>query len=83
MRGVRVVVYTRDQCPLCDDAFQFLETRRLTLGFSLDYVNVDSDQRLRDLHGNWVPVVEVDGKVRFRGRIDPVLWRRLEMALRR
>jgi hypothetical protein len=24
-----------------------------------------------------VPVVEIDGKVRFRGRVDPVLLRRL------
>jgi hypothetical protein len=30
-----------------------------------------------------VPVVEVEGKVRFRGHVNPVLWRRLIHSLTR
>lgn len=39
-------------------------------------VDVDSDSALRALHGECVPVVEIAGKVRFRGRINEVLLRR-------
>lgn len=81
--AVRVVIYTRTGCHLCDLAAEFLETRRAALGFTLDYVDIDRDPDLVERHGDWVPVVEIDGQVRFRGRIDPVLWHRLETALAR
>jgi len=80
---IRVTVYTRINCHLCDEAAHVLERERGALGFSLEYVDVDGDDALRAAHGDWVPVVEVNGKVRFRGRIDPILWRRLMTALRR
>ena len=83
LKAVRIVVYTRRNCPLCDEAAHFLEAERSQLGFALDYIDVDTDPALREQHGNWVPVVEVAGKVRFRGHIQPMLWRRLVTALQR
>ena len=82
LAGVRVVVYTRANCPLCDEAAHFLEAERHVLGFALKYVDVDRHPALREAHGNWVPVVEVAGKVRFRGHINAVLWRRLVRGLK-
>jgi len=73
----RVVVYTRADCPLCDKAAAFLEAERQRLGFTLQWVDIADDPELTTRHGEWIPVVEVDGKVRFRGQIDPVLWLRL------
>ena len=46
-------------------------------GFQLDSRDVDSDPAIAALHGDWVPVVTVDGKIRFRGRINEVLLKRL------
>jgi len=83
LAGVRVVVYTRQHCPLCDEAADFLESERSRQGFSLDFVDVDDDATLREKYGDCVPVVEVDGKVRFRGHVNPVLWWRLVDALMR
>jgi glutaredoxin len=83
LANVRVVVYTRQTCPLCEEAIAFLDRERGQLGFELTLVDVDSSDLLREQHGEWVPVVEVDGKVRFRGHINPVLWRRLVTALRK
>ena len=40
-------------------------------------IDIDADRQLRDAYNECVPVVEIDGKVRFRGRVDPVLLRRL------
>lgn len=39
--------------------------------------DIDADPALRDRFDTCVPVVEIDGKIRFRGRVDPILLRRL------
>jgi hypothetical protein len=74
---IRVVVYTRANCSLCDEASAFLEAERRRFGFALEWIDIATDAKLTALHGDWIPVVEVNGVVRFRGRINPVLWRRL------
>jgi hypothetical protein len=43
-------------------------------------VDVDSDPELVARHGDCVPVVTVNGKVRFRGAVNPVLLARLLTA---
>jgi glutaredoxin len=75
-----VVLYTRAGCPLCDKAAAFLEAERRRHDFILEYVDIAADAALTETYGNWVPVVEVDGRIRFRGVINPVLWRRLMEA---
>src|SRR5262249_29421834 len=75
--SMRVVVYTRQDCHLCDEAADFLRREQARLGFQLQWIDVDEDEGLKALHGDWVPVVEINGQVRFRGRINPVLWQRL------
>jgi glutaredoxin len=72
-RSPRVVLYTRRGCHLCDEAKQLLEDR----GVSPACVDVDTDSDLCERYGECVPVVEIDGKIRFRGRVEPVLLRRL------
>ena len=69
----RVVLYTRGDCHLCDAARQVLEAE----GVTPICVDIDTDVNLRERFGDWVPVVEIDGKIRFRGHVDPVLLRRL------
>jgi hypothetical protein len=46
-------------------------------GYSLEKVDVDTDPALVAEHGLHVPVVAVNGKVRFRGIVNAVLLRRL------
>jgi len=36
-----------------------------------------ADESLRERFNTCVPVVEIDGKIRFRGHVDPVLLQRL------
>ena len=71
-----VVLYTRSGCCLCDQAEALLREQ----GLSPRAVDVDQDVDLRERYGCCVPVVEIDGKVRFRGRVDPMLLRRLLAA---
>ncbi len=77
LRHWQVVLYTRHGCHLCDLAWKQLEQSRHRHRFSLSRVDVDGDPRLAEQFGQQVPVVLINGKVRFRGRINAVLWRRL------
>jgi glutaredoxin len=67
------VLFTRAGCHLCDDARQVLEKH----GIMPKCVDIDADAPLRERFDTCVPVVEIDGRVRFRGRVEPVLLRRL------
>lgn len=71
-----VVLYTREGCHLCTDAKQIL-VEHLPRGSKLHEVDVDQDESLRAQFGECVPVVEIDGVVRFRGRVNVVLLKRL------
>jgi glutaredoxin len=68
-----VILYTRTGCHLCDDALAML----INHGLDPTIVDIDADPELRDRFDTCVPVVEIDGKVRFRGKVDPLLLRRL------
>ncbi|MBX3424740.1 MAG: glutaredoxin family protein [Pirellulales bacterium] len=68
-----VVLYTRDGCHLCDEALAILQAQ----GLEPELVDVDADPVLRDQFHECVPVVEIDGTIRFRGRIEPRLLTRL------
>jgi glutaredoxin len=69
----RIVLYTRAGCHLCDEAYQLLKQH----GLEPELVDIDVDAALRTRFDTCVPVVEIDGKIRFRGRVDPMLLRRL------
>lgn len=71
-----LLLYTRDGCHLCDEARETLEQHRPWLP-EVTELDIDHDPRLIERYGDCVPVVAVDGKVRFRGRVSPVLLRRL------
>jgi predicted thioredoxin/glutaredoxin len=43
----------------------------------IEIVDIDNDPLLIRQFGESVPVVEIDGQVRFRGAVDPVLFQRL------
>jgi glutaredoxin len=72
----RVVLYTRAGCHLCDDAHALL----LKHGLRPTLVDIDADPALRERYHECVPVVEIDGKERFRGRINEMLLQRLLAA---
>jgi hypothetical protein len=58
-----------------------LEAARVRHGFRLVIRDVDSDPAWTEAHGEHVPVVAVDGKIRFRGRVNEVLLERLLTGL--
>jgi glutaredoxin len=68
-----VVLYSRQGCHLCDIAADVLARHNLTF----EVVDIDADPVLREQYNECVPVVVIDGKERFRGRVDELLLRRI------
>lgn len=73
MHRPNVVLYTRNGCHLCNEAAALLVDH----GLDPQTIDIDADPSLKEKFDVCVPVVEINGKVRFRGRVDPVLLRRL------
>jgi glutaredoxin len=73
----KVILYTRDGCHLCDEAAVLLARH----GLSFEQIDVDQDPAIRRRYDQCVPVVVIDGRERFRGRVDERLLRRLLAAL--
>lgn len=66
----RVVLLTRSSCHLCDDAREVVASVCDDAGVAYEEVDVDADPSLRDEHGDFVPVVLVDGVRRGFWAID-------------
>lgn len=67
---------TRPGCELCDEAMQVL------LGFqnslpAVTTVDISNDPQLTRQFGESIPVVVLDGRVRFRGAVQPMLLQRM------
>ena len=77
---LQVTMYTRRACHLCAEAWEQLRSAQARYGFGLTATDVDADPKLRAQYDACVPVVVVNGKVRFRGRINAVLLDRLLRA---
>jgi glutaredoxin len=68
-----VLLYTRPGCHLCEEAEALMRKH----GLEPQLVDIDADPQLRERYTTCVPVVVIDGKERFRGRVNEVLLRRL------
>jgi thiol-disulfide isomerase/thioredoxin len=67
---VRVEVYGRPDCPLCDEAKGVLRAVQGELPFELIEVDVSRDPAALERFGADVPVVFVEGERTFRHRVD-------------
>jgi glutaredoxin len=68
---MRVVLYSRPGCHLCDVARRVLVAERQDHPFELDEVDVQDDEDLERVYGIRIPVVEIDGEERFEYEVDP------------
>ena len=75
----RVVLYTRVDCHLCDDALAQLEDVRARHPFELAIVDLDTEapDDKRTAYDWEVPVVELDGRKIMKYRVDAARLTRL------
>jgi glutaredoxin len=71
-----VTLYTRPGCHLCDEAKTSMRAAACDDDFVLVEIDVDSDPRLRDIYGEDIPVVFINGKKAFKHRVDPREFKR-------
>lgn len=71
-----VTLYTRAQCCCCHSARETLNEYQEDHGFQFEEVDA-SDPSFEALIGPTVPVIAVDGKVRFRGEVNRFQFERL------
>lgn len=74
-----VTLYTRADCPLCDEARERLEALAEDLGFAIEAVDIDADPELRARYNYAVPVIAAAGEEVARA---PIRAAALEAALR-
>lgn len=69
----QVLLFTRNGCHLCEQA----EALLVRYGLSPQKLDVDASPELLEKYDTCVPVVVIDGKERFRGKVNEVLLKRL------
>lgn len=75
-RFQRVVVYSRDECHLCDVAKDSLHKFAEWLP-EIEEIDIDDSPELIEKYGTEIPVVLFDGVERFRGILSETLLKRL------
>jgi glutaredoxin len=73
---VRVELYTRRGCGLCDEAKEVLERVRAEQPFELVELDIDEDAALRARYDTEVPVIWVGGRKAFKYRVEEAELRR-------
>ena len=68
--GVRVLLYSRPGCGLCDEAREVILAERKRTAFPFDEIDISGDDALELEYGIRIPVVLVDGQERFEVRVD-------------
>ena len=67
---VPIVLYTRDGCTLCDKMKLEILRSGLAGRYAMREVDIAADPELTAMYGRSIPVLEIGGKVAFKGRMS-------------
>jgi glutaredoxin len=70
-----VIVYSRPGCHLCDEAKAAIENAGCSDQFTLEVVNIESDDLLLRKYKYDLPVITIDGVETFIHRVTPQEFR--------
>ena len=59
--NTKVVIYSRTNCHLCEDAEKNVREVLVEIPFNLEVIYIDGDQKLERLYGEEVPVTLING----------------------
>ena len=71
MSKVHVIIYSRPGCHLCDEAKAAIMSAGCSDRFTLEEVNIESDEELLRKYKYDIPVIAIDGAETFIHRVDP------------
>ena len=67
---MRVTLYTRAGCCLCDGAKHVIALARRRASFAYEELDIDRDPELCRLYNDEVPVVAINGAKAFKYKVD-------------
>jgi glutaredoxin len=65
-----VIIYSRPGCHLCDAAKEAIESAPCADQFTLEEINIESDNELLTKYQYDIPVITIDGLETFRHRVN-------------
>jgi glutaredoxin len=71
-----VIIYSRPGCHLCDEAKAAIQNSNCSDHYTLEEVNIESDDELLKKYKYDIPVVTIDGDEAFKHRVDPSEFKR-------
>lgn len=83
-RRPQLRLISKEVCPLCDEALELLESLQNTVPHDLTVEKIDHSKELHEQFWDQVPVLFIDGRKQFFGKISKVsLTRALRIAAKR
>jgi glutaredoxin len=79
-RTIQIILYTRHGCHLCEEVEAMLAKFAQRYALQITTIDIDTQPELIDKHGERVPVVMVNGKERFFGKVQAPLLQRVLQA---
>jgi glutaredoxin len=67
---VRIEIYSRPGCHLCDEAKDVIDRVRLRMTFEVRVINIETDPELERTYGQQIPVVFINGNKAFKYHVD-------------
>ena len=71
-----LTLYHREDCCLCDEMKEVIESLRDEIPLRLEEIDIDTDADLARRYGTDIPVLLIDGREAFRHRLTPDELRR-------
>ncbi len=71
MSKPHVIIYSRPGCHLCDEAKAAIQNSGCTDEFTLEEMDIESDDELLRKYKYDIPVIAIDGVECFMHRVDP------------
>ena len=66
----KVIIYSRPGCHLCAVAKSVIEQSDCAGKYTLDEVNIETDENLLSRYKNDIPIIMIDGVEAFRHRVS-------------
>lgn len=76
-KRTELVLYSKPDCPLCDEAKEVLREVQREFPFSLEERNIQENPAWWDAYHLLIPVVELDGEPIFYGKVSAHRLRRI------
>jgi glutaredoxin len=71
MSKPHVIIYSRPGCHLCDEAKAAIMSAGCSDSFTVEEINIESDEQLLRKYKHDIPVVVIDGLETFIHRVNP------------